>query len=192
MTVDDNPDAREPRRVESDEARRYNMRALMALKGSSLSPQDDIIALLKSDEPINRLVRDRLIELLLGPEASGGMSLSLQGNKTQRDRTNAYASRHSWFEIGHWIDGLTSQGVLRAYAIEEVAMAITISEKKADKSLNYYRAARNWIVNALETECGAELGAETLKELYIFHDCQADLAKEMNAKIFERLPPIGL
>ncbi|MWV26442.1 hypothetical protein [Aurantiacibacter rhizosphaerae] len=190
--TDGKPEAREARRVESDEARRYNLRALMALKGSSLSPQDDLIELLKTDQPINRLVRDRLIELLLGPEISGGMSLSLRGNKTQRDRTNAYVSRNKWFEIGQWIDGLTSQGALRAHAIEEVASAINISEKKADKSLNYYRAARNWIAKSLETECGAELGAATLRELYIFHDCQGDLAKELNSEILERLPPIGL
>lgn len=179
---------RRKRRTISDEARRLNLRAFLALQGSSLSPTDDITALLRSDEPIDRLVRDRLIALL---QAADGMSLKLTGHNSERNKVRASASRYDWYRIGKSIEAEIANELSRSAAIRKVASALTESEKKADKSLDYYRSVKLWIEASLMTDLGAKLGPDMLKQLYIFYDCDAGLATQLNSHLFKSLPPIG-
>lgn len=176
--------------VANNDTLKLNIRAEMALKGASLTHIEDIVALLNADVPIERRVRLRMAELLRG-DSVDGMQLKLTGIKSARDKAKAGGARHEWFDIGQWIQQKIDEDRARCSAIEDAVKQFNISDKKADSSLDYYRAANAWIVNALKTEAGQGVGDEYLKHLYIFWDYDESLAVQLNESLFSQLPPIS-
>ena len=162
-----------------------NLRAYIALAGGAFDWRDDLARLLRSDVPLERLLRDRLADFVEN-RTDEGLSLDLIGQKKSRDRFVGVAIKHEWMEIGRSIQTLIDAGAPRGSAIELVSDHAAAGVKKCEKALQYYRRTAKWIDKVLQTEAGAAIGRDWLEKLHhsVHDDAQA---QTMNARLLEEL-----
>ncbi|MEN9924145.1 MAG: hypothetical protein RL268_271 [Pseudomonadota bacterium] len=120
-----------------------NGKAWHAALGMSERWDQDLIDLLRSDEPIHRWVRDALADAIEGKNALG-VRITMSGNKAIRDGTAAVETRKRWVQIGEWIGREIGKGRTRVAAIEAAASYFCKGEKACDKAYDYYRRYRRW------------------------------------------------
>lgn len=148
-----------------DEAAALNLRAYLALGGASVDWRQDLSALLRSDAPLDRLLRNRLADFV--DNVSGtGIALDLAGYKEARDRFAGVAARHEWMEVGRWITHHSEGPLKRKGATKAAADHFTQGIKKVEAALTYFNKANLWVNQALESEAGKMLGRDWLERLY--------------------------
>lgn len=164
-----------------------NLRAYVALGGASLDWRGDLAKLLRSEEPLDRLLRDRLADLIENQDGEGP-SLRLHNVKPQLDRFKRGAALYQWMDIGRWISARRAQGRTREEAIWEASGLFNSSDKKCEQALGYFMRADEWVAGALSTPAGAAIGREGLEDLH--HAMEADpTVRDLNRKLIESLTP---
>jgi hypothetical protein len=121
-----------------------NRRAYLAIQGLSEDWAADLIFLLRSKEPIDRLVRDALADAI-DPKSKSPVRFTMQGQKPFRDAVRSITRRREWMTIGEWIDARIGAGASRTDAIIAASQEFYASIEKCDKALDYYRRCRDWL-----------------------------------------------
>lgn len=171
--------------MSSDSDHRANLRAYFALSGASLDWRGDLVRLLRSEIPLDRMLRDRLAELIENQDGDGP-SLRLHNVKPELDRLKRNAALHQWMEIGRWITARRAQGRTREAAILEASALFNASDKKCEQALGYFVRADEWVSGALLTEAGAAIGRGELENLH--HAIETDpSARSLNQPLLARL-----
>ncbi len=164
-----------------------NLRAYVALGGASLDWRGDLAKLLRSEAPLDRLLRDRLADLIENQDGDGP-SLRLHNVKPQQDRFKRGAALSQWMDIGRWISARRAQGRTREEAILEASDLFNSSDKKCEQALGYFMRADEWVTGALTTPAGAGLGRDDLEALH--HAMEADPAvRQVNRRLIDSLTP---
>lgn len=124
-----------------------NLRAQVALKGLSDAPVDDIVALLRSDEPIDTKTRVMLANALEGNTTGANFRV------TNSDRTKFL--RQLLRQIAHVRHGRWARRFIDrprcAPAIDKLAKTMRKSAKAAEKCVTDSRKVDAWIAAARET-----------------------------------------
>ena len=142
---------------------------------------------MRSEEPLDRLLRDRLADLIENQDGEGP-SLRLHNVKPQLDRFKRGAALYQWMDIGRWISARRAQGRTREEAIWEASGLFNSSDKKCEQALGYFMRADEWVAGALSTPAGAAIGREGLEDLH--HAMEADpTVRDLNRKLIESLTP---
>lgn len=162
-----------------------DLRAYLALSGASLDWRTDLAALLRSDLPLSRLLRDRLANLI--DEGDDGRRLELTGHKPNRHRFAGVASRYEWMEIGRWVDNRRRLHPDDPQsAVEAASHHFTLGEKKVEAAVSYYNKTSSWVEKALGSEDGQALGREWLERLYHSITVSPEM-KKLNQGLVKRL-----
>lgn len=120
-----------------------NRSAWHALLGMSATWERDVIALLRSDEPIHSWVRSALADAI-AKENPTGVQLKMSGHKSLRDEVAGIDARVKWVTIGEWIDGTIKTRKTRKVATEMASKHFGLSFEGCDKALDYSRRYRKW------------------------------------------------
>jgi len=124
-----------------------NRRAFFALRGFSADWSKDLIALLRSSEPIHPVVRETLADALESGTPDG-TRLELTGNKKNADLFKGIDSRYKWMEIGEFIEDLIKGGKKKKDALPVAVDKFAASREKCDAALTYYRRTKRWLATA--------------------------------------------
>jgi len=168
-----------------DDPKNLSLRAYLALQGASLDWRGDLAELMRSDVPLDRMLRDRLADAIEN-QGGEGPSIELNNHKEARDRFAGVASRHEWMEIGRWIEGERQRGVPKGASLEAAERHFGVGIKAAEKALTYYNRAKLWIDGALKSEAGQALGRDTLERLYHSITVRPEM-KRVNADLIRQL-----
>lgn len=173
---------------------KLNIRADAALRGGSLDWRADLAALLKSDAPIERWVRDALADAIMN-QAATGPRLDLRNLKPASDHFDKVASRYEWMAIGRWIEARHAEGMTIEGATYLAVESFTdpegkpVSEGKCKRALTYYQHANRWVEQGLSTPSGETLGREMLERFH--HEIDANPADrtfaQANAELLRAL-----
>lgn len=162
-----------------DDMWKLNIRATMALRGVGDDWKVDVLALLKSDVPIERLFRDELAKAILGDDPSG-IKLTLSGHKIARDRSFGAEVRFKWMEIGVWIEDCISDGLTRHEALEAATKKFGSSYEKCEKALIYFQKVSRWLDSAQRTELGRGWSRDILESMYHARDAGSLVIDQLN------------
>lgn len=148
-----------------DEAAATNLRAFCALGGASIDWRTDLVRLLQSDIPLDRLLRDRLVALI--DNVTGvGPRLELAGHKDERDKFSGIVARHDWMEIGRWAANYASSETKVKAPAEAAADYFGQGVKKVEAAITYYNKATLWADQAMKSAAGKAMGREWVERLY--------------------------
>lgn len=140
-----------------------NIRAMLALRGVGKEWRTDILALLDSDMPIDRMFRDELAKVIRG---ESGIKLTLTGHKPARDASVGAIVRFEYMEIGRWVEMAIGNGDTRDQALGKAASTFCSSREKCDEALMYYQKATRWLDCAQTTEIGSGWPRDILESMY--------------------------
>lgn len=167
-----------------------NIRAYSSLSGASSSWRTDLAALLNSDAPIERWVRDAIAEAIAN-ESATGPRLDLKNHDASRRRHDSIAAKPKWMIIGGWINARRAEGRSKEDVLFEAADRFSVSEQTCDKAGAYYKKAAAWITGAAARPAGEALGFDVLEN--IFHQLHATPQDksflQMNAALLAALDP---
>lgn len=123
--------------------RNLNSRALVALRGLSDAPADDIVALLRSDQPIDEKIRQRLADAIEGK--CKGVRISVT-NPKKVTFVRQLLRQYAHFRQGQYIRQQIQESKREA-ALNDLARAMGKSFKTAEPCLTLADQLDRWIAD---------------------------------------------
>ncbi|MDE0878313.1 MAG: hypothetical protein OSB00_06560 [Sphingomonas bacterium] len=171
--------------MRGNEADAMNLRAYSALDGASPDWRTDLATLLRSDVPLNRMLRNRLIALIENL-TDEGPRLELKGHKAARDQFLGVVIRHDWMEIGRWVAAYPQSAASEPNATQAAADHFGLGTKKVEAALTYFNKVRLWTDRAMESDAGKAMGREWVERLYHSITVNPGL-KQVNKELLQQL-----
>lgn len=168
----------------ADSALTLNIRAMVALRGVGKDWRADILALLESDAPIERMFRAQLAKAIRGDDPSG-IKLTMRGHKKARDASVGAIVRFEYMELGRWIEARISSGQARHSSLSAAAAQFNASVESCEEALIYYQRASRWLELAQGTELGLQWPRDILESMYHARNGGSQYVVGLNRKAFE-------
>ncbi|MEP0192038.1 MAG: hypothetical protein ABJP70_00220 [Erythrobacter sp.] len=146
-----------------------NRQAFFALKNFSTDWRRDLVALLRSDDPIHPVVREVMAQAVEG-ETIDGTRLVLSGGGANADLRKGLEKRKRDLKVGAYMEALIAEGSTRETATEAASETFCVSFETCRAALTYSRNCEAWVEHSFNGQSKQLLDRASLRSLFHHND----------------------